>query len=1042
MLRQLFLFSISIWSGVILSAGFVLAQVTTATISGTIKDTTGAMLPGATVTIKNLNTGITRTLIADDQGRYYAPNLALGNYEVQASLAGFQTEVRSGITLTIGREAVVDFTLRVGEITEKVVVTGEAPLVQTTTSQLASLVDEKTIRDLPLNGRDINQLALIQPGVVWITAAGGDTGSPTRGGGKVMSISGTRPSQSSFLLDGIDIKNSTGRVVGGAAGVLLGAEAIQEFTVVTNTYGAEFGRAAGGVINAVTKSGTNEFHGSAFEFHRNSALDAKNFFDKPDEPIPPFKRNQFGFSLGGPIKKDKTFFFGAYEGLRETLGITFIGFVPTIEARQGNLPSGRVTVDPAIRPVIDLFPLPNGREVGGGIAEYINARVRPTREDFFTIKIDHAFSSSDSFFARYTFDDSERFTPEGGFEPFGLNLGFRNQYVTIEEKKIISQNLLSTFRFGLNRSNYFYFEPADIPALRFVPPPHNVGSITIAGCCAIGGGVNRPGFIPINVFTFSEDISYVMGRHGLKFGALIQRYQENILREFRANGQFVFTSLQEFLQNRASRYQGGIPEALDSYHAYRQSLFGFYFHDDLRVASNFTLNLGLRYEFITNPTDKTNRMTVIINPYTDSTGTVVERLFAKNPSLNNLAPRIGFAWDLSRKGKTSLRGGFGIFFDQILPFLYDPQQWNPPFFIVADVRNVRYPNPFAGGAIRVTPSPYGINHFNESTAYTIQYNLNLQQEIAPNTVLTVGFVGNRGVHLPGNRDVNSAIPTILPDGSKFHPPGSRRRNPNFGRTSVIEWTRNSVYNSLQLSITRRLYQGLQFQASYIFSRTIDNGSNVVSADFEGVGSFLPQDPDNLKGHRGLTPFHIKHNLVVNYRYDLPIGPKRKHWSNLAGVAGRLIEGWQINGIVTLSSGSPFTINLGSFDRSRAGVQEDRPNLKPGRSNNPVLGGPDRYFDPTAFELQPAGFFGTLGRGTLIGPGLVNFDFALVKSTAISESKSLQFRAEFFNIFNRPNFGRPDLTVFTMTGEFNPNVGRITRTVTTSRQLQFGLKLIF
>ncbi len=537
---------------ILMIAGMAYAQVTTGTISGVVKDSTGAVLPGAAVTVKNLNTGLTRTIVCDDQGRYYAPNLALGDYELQAELMGFQTEIRRGVKLTVGREAVVDFTLKVGEITEKVLVVGEAPLVETSSPTLAGLVDDRTIRDLPLNGRGFTQLAMLEAGVGRTVNVRQEI---NKGFGPKISFAGARPEFTGFLLDGTDIKNETNfQTPASAAGVLLGVDTVREFQVVVSSYSAEYGRTAGGVVNAVTRSGTNELHGSVFEFHRNSALDARNFFDPTKEP-PEFKRNQFGFTIGGPLKKDRSFFFGSYEGLRERLAMTQIVNVPTAEARQGRLPGRTVQVSPSVVPFLSLWPLPNGRDFGDGTGEFLFASNQPKGEDFFVVKIDHNFSEKDSFFARYSFDDAVFTSPSGRGSPnFVVDAVTRAQYTTVEEKKIISPNLVNLFRFAYNRTKIGADDRAIRPidkSLFFVPGPF-FGKIRIGNGFIVDPGVDGkwPRNSVLNLFQYIDTLTYTKGRHILKAGISASRYQYNEFAPTRLGGEYQYDSWEDFLRAR------------------------------------------------------------------------------------------------------------------------------------------------------------------------------------------------------------------------------------------------------------------------------------------------------------------------------------------------------------------------------------------------------------------------------------------------------------------------------------------------------------
>lgn len=1018
---------------ILLPAENALAQVTTATISGEVRDATGAVLPGASITIKNLETGMTRTLVSDEQGRYRAPNLPVGSYEIRAELAGFKAEVRSGIKLTVGREAAVDLVLEVGEITEMIQVAGEAPLVDTAKSEVSGLIDDKKIRDLPLNGRTFSQLALLEPNVNAF-----QHNRPGFFGGRTpkITVSGARHYQNSFLLDGTDVNDVYNNTPGSVAGVFLGVETVREFRVMTHNMSAEYGRSMGGVINAVTKSGTNQLHGSAYEFHRNSALDARNFFDAQEPP--PFKRNQFGFTLGGPIKREKTFFFGAYEGLRERLSLTKVGLVPNQAARRGDLGP----INPDALPFVNAYPLPNGRDFGRGVAEHVFVFKQPADEDFFQVRIDHSFSERDSFFARYTFDNATTRKLAHDLPVFFEPERSRRQYLTIEEQHVFSPAVLNTFRYGFNRS---FDTTRDVPFEGATLPPRilpflEFRTIIVGGLTRLGTDFRLPITDALNLFEWSDDVAISKGAHSLKFGFNIKRFHYNILQDC-CQAIYIFPSVVQLIQGRPVAFQGQFPGS-DVFRSLRQSMFAFYGQDDVKLTANFTLNLGLRYEFVTVPTEKFGRLVAWLGPF-DPFNTTVKPPF-RNPSLRNFAPRIGFAWDPFGRQKTSLRAGFGIFYDPVISYHFRPPlnlqypRW-PTFERVAPP----FPDPLAGvdrnsAAFATYTMDYFINN-----PYMLHYNLSVQHELFSDTVFTIGYIGSRGINLPGLKDGNSAIPQ-LSGGRVFFPAGSQRRNPRYGFMRVTIYDNNSFYNSLALSLNRRFSHGLQFQASYTLSKSIDDASQQNTSDAIGTldGRMLPE---NRKLDRGLSNHDIRHNLVFNYTYDLPFG--KTATSPLA----RLVGGWQLNGITTITSGNPFTVYL-AVNQSRslvvgsAGVFLDRPNLKPGRSNNPISPrNPIQYFDPSAFDFPEAGFLGTLGRNTLIGPGVVNFDFSLVKNTRLErlgEEGNIQFRVEFFNLFNRANFGLPANAVFGAGGAPIGSAGRITSTTTTARQIQFALKLMF
>lgn len=1027
--------------GLILIPRLMTAQTTTATILGAVHDESGAVLPNVTVTVTNVDTGVSRTGTTGQDGKYRIPELPLGNYEAQAQQTGFQREVRKGITLTVGREAVVDLTLQVGSVSESISVTADAPLVETTSSSVSNLVDAKSIETLPLNGRDLTQLAILQPGVVLTTTSASST---TAGPEKKVSIAGSRPNQGTFLLDGMDIINNTGKGVSGVSGQLLGIDSIREFNVLTSNYSAQYGRSAGGIINMVTKSGTNTLHGSAVEYLRNDNFDARGFFDQQK---PEFRRNQFGASMGGRMVRDKSFFFGSYEGFRESLGTTSIGFVPTADARVGRIGNQTITVDPRVKPLLDVFPLPNAQTFSDGTGQFVSAEPQVTSENYVMGRMDYYITPKDSFFGRYTIDDGTETLPYYGstVPGFGLPLKLRGQYVTLQETRIFTQHLVNVARLGVNRTHYSGATKVVNPALTFYPD-RSLGQVATTGLALVGGGTNQPFDHPVMVIDYADDVNWNQGSHALKMGFLGRKYLWGFQRDFRLNGVLTFNGLQNLLTNTPVSFTGILPGSADTRRHYRQNMYGFYIQDDARLRNNFTLNVGLRYEFITNPTEDTGpRLAYIPQDWMTTkpvNGILTNRIFKENPSLKNFSPRIGFAWDIFGDGKTALRGGWAFVFDQIYPLYYENQRI-PPLSLTVDVRNnIPYPNPLAGLVNAVAPlSPTAMDYFNKKTPTVMQMNLSIQRELIPATVVTLAYIGSRNLHLPLANDVNTSIPTFQSDGRVFFAASSPVLNPNWGRTSILEWTGQGFYNSFVVSANRRWGKGLQVNGNYTWSRNVDEGSNTIGGDFSNT-SRQRQDPYHKNGDRGLASMHIAHAFNTSYVLDLPFGPGMRFANGATGAAGKLIQGWQLQGIISGNSGPPFSVDIGSVDRSRSANLADRPDLKPGRSNNPIVGSPNRYFDTSAFVLQTPGYFGNLGRDTLIGPGKLTFDFSLIKNTPLRERLNLQFRSEFFNLLNRANFGIPGRTVFTANGAIPAAAGIITTTVTSGRQIQFGLKLLF
>lgn len=1048
------------------SRPMVFGQATTGTISGTVSDESGAVLPEAIVTVVHVATGMTRTVMTDENGRYRVPGLPLGDYEVRVEHSGFQAAVQRGLTLTVGEEAVLDFHLRVGQLTEEILVTGTAPQLETTKASISLLVDSRKIRDLPLNGRNWAQLVTLETGVIQFRDITPQTAFPGAGKGLRLSINGARPEFNNFILDGTDVNDAFSNAPGGAAGEFLGIDALREFRALTNTYSAEYGRVAGGVVMATTRSGSNEVHGSVFAFHRNDNLDAKNFFDLPSEPTPEFKRNQFGFTLGGPLIKDRSFAFGSYEGLRERRSTTSVASVPNASARMGIIDGQRVGVDPRIRPYLDLFPLPNvpgSEDVGGGTGLFTFNFLQPTRTDFFVARIDHRFTDSDSLFASYSFADTEvtRTTP---LPVYQINDSSRNQFFTLEYQKVLSPQWLNTAHFGFNRSRASSIDEPLVsldPRRGLLPfiPGKQLGLIRVSGLSLLGPTIFNPTVTVLNMFQFKDDMTVTRGGHSLKWGLEMKRFQVNDFNSLVDNGLWLFFSLRDFLRGAPQAFLGIDPQSDITRH-YRQWMFGLYVQDDYRIHPRLTLNLGLRYEWVTVPGDIRGRTANFRHPLTDMQPTIVGGPPTRNPSLKNFAPRIGFAWDVFGDGRTAVRGGFGLFFNPPLYNVYFASfLFNPPFttFTAQPGILVFFQFPQVSESIFV-PNLVNPVEFELNSPYLAQYNLNLQREVAGGIVISAAYIGSRGIHLPRPSELNFNTPEVRPDGSLFFPlkaaPGGViRNNSHFVSMLLRDTGGNSWYNAFTLSANKRWHEGLQFQVSYTISKSIDDSPPILR-DVETSGTVLL---NFFAPHldKSLSNFDKRRRLSVNFTYDLPFGPKKPFLSHLQGAGAKLLGGWQIGGIVALESGTPFTVENG-LDRARTGqigpFRTDRPNLAPGVRRIRILGDPSRWFDPSQFELQPAGFLGTAGRNILIGPGLANVDFILAKTTRVGERLNVEFRTEIFNLFNRPNFATPDnfgRLAFLGTGPQpgadgvpNPAAGRITRTVTTSRQIQFALKISF
>jgi Carboxypeptidase regulatory-like domain/TonB-dependent Receptor Plug Domain len=1008
------------------------AQGPNATISGVVHDQTGAVLPGVSIQVINRETGVVRNVISDDEGRYRVPALEAGTYAIEGSLTGFRTVVREGVVLTVGSQAVVDLTTEVGQLSENLTVTGDVPLVQTTSAELSGLVGDQEIRDLPLNGRSYEALAFLQPGVSQFTSSStGTTAIVANGSGAKMSVAATPGDFQSFLLDGTDIHDHAGFTPGSVARNNLGVDAIREFRVLTQNYSAEYGRTAGGVISAVTRAGTNGYHGSVFEFFRDNALDAREFFDQGGTK--PFRRNQFGAAVGGPIRRDKTFFFGNYEGLRENRTQTLLRTVPTEAARRGALPGRTVTVSSLIQPYLDLIPLPNGRDFGDGTAEYVWEAPTDTHEDFASFRLDHQLSTNQSLFGRFMLDDADSTQPNT-LPPFLSAVTSRNTFITLEHKYILSPTVLNVMRGAFNRTNPLLKDQVDLPgdeARRFVAGRTWSINSQVSAFSDIGHLNSAPQQFAQNIYQFTDDLDMQRGPHAIRMGFNFERIQNNNETQT-SQAQYQFTDLASLLQARPARF---VALTLDSGTTarFRQSFIGYYFQDDWKVSKALTLNLGLRHEFVTIPTEVSGSQANIRNVFTDTAPTF-GAVFTKNPSLGNVAPRFGFAWVPFGEHRPVIRGGAGIYYNEIMGRLYY-QYARSGFLKTAQINNPSFPNP---GLASVTAGnvSYSIWDPQPKTPTVYQYNLTVEQQLAWNTVVTVSYAGSQGRHWVRDRSPNTRAPQFLANGTPFYPSANAPRiNSAFGNIRQIVTDANSNYNALQLQATRRQSERLVWQTSYTYSSAISSATAWGAAHTQNT-SDISVVPWDANADRGLSSFHIRHMVAVNATYRLP-------GDSLTGAAGILARGWETSMIVSAHSGTPFSAQLG-FNRSNDGNSDapERPNLRAGASNNPIIGTVERWYDPTAFVLPAAGTYGNLGRNTLIGPNLVNVNMSIVKTFRPHEGQTLAFRSEFFNLFNHANFGLPNRFPLLADGTYSGSAGVIQSLATSSRQIQFGLRYSF
>ena len=1091
----------------------VQAQVAGATISGTILDSSGGAIPAAKISIKNAVRGIVRNVYTNSAGYYTAPNLLPASYEIAVSAQGFNTEVMRGIELAVGAQQTIDLTMRVGAIADTVEVTTEAPIVQLSSSDISAVVTANTIRELPLNGRSWTDLATLQPGVNAVTTqvsfrSGDDRGN--RGFGQQLTISGARPQQNNYRLDGISLNDYANGAPGSVLGGNLGVDAIQEFSVLTSNYSAEYGKTSGGVVNATTRSGTNQFHGSAYEFLRNSALDARNFFDVVR---PPYKRNQFGGAVGGPILKNRTFFFADYEGDREAKGITQIDFVPTLNARMGQLSTGAVTVTTAARKYLALFPMPNGPTTANpDVAEFRFAGNQVVHENFVTTRIDHKFSEKDVLFGTYMFDRTPYNSPDS-MDNIELRTLTSRHMVAVEETHSFSTALMNALRFGYNQESVnsnqgvSTLTPAAADTTLGAFAGQRAAQVNIGPLTSMPGGIWP---LPTYRYRWSsfqgyDDAFLAKGTHTIKFGGAVERMLLQVTTYSDPNGIWQFDTLSDFLQGIPKRFQGGIVSTVAP-RDLRQTLFGAYVQDDWRWKPNLTLNLGLRYEMATVPTEIHGRLVnlrpSLINPlinglpnFSDPNAHLGDPLFS-NPTLKNFEPRVGFAWDPLRNGKMAVRGGFGMF--DVLPLLYQfilMQNQATPFFEYSSINASSTPLTFFSGL----PSPLPANTLRSTFIephpkhnYVMQWNLNVQYQLTPNLAAMVAYVGSRGVHQPFRvDDADMVLPTktsagylwpqVDVNGNLITGPNAGsaplRINENFGSVRGMFYVGHSYYDALEVQLSKRMSHGVQVQGTYTWGKSIDTSSAALAGDSFGnsVSSLDWFDP---RLSRGLSDFNVGRTFVLNGTWEVP-PPK------FSGPVAWPLSGWQLGLIFTASSGVPFTPafapgsdplgTLSSDDwdfPSLVGGPGCKTLTNPGKPNNyiktqcfavptapdlafwqrncdpmpPSIGGP---IQPPLSPLSCFNLRGNAGRNILVGPGLTNLDFSVFKNNhikRISEIFNIQFRLEIFNLLNHANFAPPttpdNTTIFDGTGTPTGVAGVLSHTSSPERQIQLALKIIF
>jgi hypothetical protein len=1047
------------------------AQVA-ASISGRVPDQTGAVVAGATVSAKNTDTGLTRSTLTDTAGRYELTALPVGQYEVRVKKDGFSEGVRSGVSLVIGRDASVDFSLAVGSVTEQVKVSGDAALVNASTQDISGLINEQEIKELPLNGRSFDLLMTLNPGIVNFTwEKTGGTGVSNSTTGNNFSVSGNRPQQNMFLLNGVEFTGAAENNMqpGGPSQNLLGVDAVREFNMLRDNYGAEYGKRPGAQVTIVTQSGTNQFHGSVYEYLRNNALDASNFFDLGSAP--PFHRNQFGAAAGGPVRKNKSFFFLNFEAFIQNLQQTSVAFVPDLASRAAAAPS--------VKPLLNLWPTPSPSDPDfNGIAAVSSSPLQTIREYFGNARYDQVFSPRDNFSAAYTIDDGHDVTATT-LNPYSTDiLTLREQVATLEETHVFSPTLLNTARFGYSRAGYFFTgEPTPGTPAASVPGflvGHQVGAVVVGGSAASNpqaqlglAGSNNGSNLTIarNLYTYEDQVSLTKGRQQFVFGVWIQQFQSNENIALSQYGQATFASLQTFLQGTIGTFlYDPAPTKLN----WRSLFSSLYAQDTIRATPKLTLTLGFRGESSTGWNEAHGRAAnyTFTNGVISSQPRIASSAFTNNNAKFLAEPRVGVAYAM-HPGSTVIRAGFGIYHElqDALGYRMDQNAPFNPVYSLAALPVAQLPiNPNLPPSPKALLIPGGVDP-NLKMPTLISWTLGVEQQLTPNTTLTLRYVGSHGYHEIVGIDANTPVPTIcpaspcpatypgnfpvglagtpVPAGSYYIPAGRPKANTTLNNTWTWFSAGDSLYDALEVDFNRRFSNGLALRGVYTWSKALDDGDS-VNGTTAGNAPGLVANPYNIRADWGPATYDARNIGVISAVYDLPFGSGKKFANGLSGFGNAMVSGWSVNSILTLQSGFPFTAQL-SYNPSNNGDTRNpvRPFNNPNFHGNPILGKPAQWFTPSVF-LQPppnSGFFGNAQRNNLVGPGLATWDFSAIKNTKLREQLSLQFRAEIFNLLNRANFNTPALITFTPTG-VSGTAGAITSTATTARQVQFGLKLLW
>jgi len=1042
--------------GVWLSLATLSSAQEDASIQGTVSDSSGAAIPNVAIQVKNLETGALRNLLTDEAGYFDAASLPVGRYALKAGKSGFRGVEKTGISLVLGQRETVDVLLQVGDVRQTVQVESAPTVVMINTEDVSGLVGEQQVKDLPLNGRSYDQLITLNPGIVNYTSQrAGGIGTSNSVVGNMFSASGRRPQENLYLLNGVEFTGASeiNNTPGGVSGQLLGVDAVREFSVVKDTYGAEYGKRPGAQVNIATASGSNQFRGSAYEFLRNSALDARNYFDHGG--IPGFRRNVFGGSFGGPIRKDKTFVFANYEGFRQSLGLSDLSLVPDNTSRANAAAS--------IQPLLALWPVANGAEVltsvgtPSGIAEAFSNPNQRIREDFGTARLDQNFTDRDSLAVVYTADDSEAHSPTNN--PITqVDIFLREQVVSMSETHIFSPSVVNKATFGFSRGAFYFNSGTTVNLPAWVNNSQPVGAIVVGGGTTLNGasqitngGTNAGSNLRAarNLYTESDQVTFSRGKHLFSFGGWLQHLQSNDSLVQDQYGQVSFSSLQAFLQGNVSTYTYA-----PSYTplSWRSIEGAFYAEDVIKLKPSWELRVGFRGESTNGWNEAYGRAS---NYAFDSSGVIETQPVVGGSALavNNAkflpAPRIGTAWSPFASKKTVIRAGFGIYYALLDNLSYRLDQ-NGPYNTVFAVKNLPFSSiapDTAYSGVKTIPS--GVQP-DLRTPTVESWSLKIEQELSANSSLAVSYIGSHGYHELLSADANLPTPTICPAspcpagypaGAYYYPSGGALANKAVWNTT--HWLSEGIssYHGLEVDVNHRLGHGLQFRGVYTFSKSLDDGDNMNTSVATNSPAFVA-NPLQPKFDYGRASFDVRYAAVIHATYDLPFGrsgeTQAHRWVN------RLIGNWQLSGIQTVQSGLPFTPQL-SYNPSNDGDTRNpvRPSWNPNFAGPVILGGPNQYFNPNAFIQPLPGTYGNVGRNILQTPGLTETDLSLTKLFSFSERLHLQFRTEVFNLFNHTNFNGPNPVVYaSATGGPSPTAGVITATSTTSRQIQFGLKLLW